>query len=143
MEVFAYYRTLYIDRVRLNYQTLKTIWNLYKNVSCNFTKSLENKTTLNIVNASYLFTQFSTLARIYTITAREPSIYATAIGHPPTFQLKEQCVLPGFQSLLNIFFMWVILVDRFFYDHLRSIFLVSIIDFYIGAPWSGGLIHQV
>ena len=38
-------------------------------------KSLENKTTLNIVNASYLFTQFSTLAKIYTITAREPSIY--------------------------------------------------------------------
>ena len=28
-----------------------------------------------IVNASYLFTQFSTLAKSYTITAREPSIY--------------------------------------------------------------------
>ena len=31
--------------------------------------------TLNIVNAPYLFTQFSTLAKTYTITAREPSIY--------------------------------------------------------------------
>ena len=30
---------------------------------------------LNSVNASYSFTQFSTLAKIYTITAREPSIY--------------------------------------------------------------------
>ena len=47
-----------------------------KSVSCNYTKSLENKTTRNIVNASYLFTQFSTLAKTYTTTAREPSIYA-------------------------------------------------------------------
>ena len=37
--------------------------------------SLENKTTRNIVNASYLFTQFSTLAKTYTTTAREPSIH--------------------------------------------------------------------
>ena len=35
------------------------------------------KTTLNIVNASYSFTQFSSLAKIYTTTAREPSIYTT------------------------------------------------------------------
>ena len=39
-------------------------------------KSLENKTTRNIINASYLFTQFSTLAKTYTTTAREPPIYA-------------------------------------------------------------------
>ena len=32
--------------------------------------------TRNIVNASYLFTQFSTLAKTYTTTAREPSINA-------------------------------------------------------------------
>ena len=38
--------------------------------------SFKNKTTLNIVNVSYSFTQFSTLAKNYTITAREPSIYA-------------------------------------------------------------------
>ena len=44
-------------------------------MSCNYTKSLENKKTRNIVNASYSFTQFSTLAKIYTTTAREPSIY--------------------------------------------------------------------
>ena len=50
-----------------------------KSVSCNYTKILENKTTLNIVNASYLFTQFSTLAKIYKITAREPSIYGNFI----------------------------------------------------------------
>ena len=30
-------------------------------------KSLENKTTLNIVNVSYSFTQFSTLVKTYTI----------------------------------------------------------------------------
>ena len=29
-------------------------------------KSLENKTTLNIVNVSYSFTQFSTIAKTYT-----------------------------------------------------------------------------
>ena len=39
-------------------------------------KSFKNKTTLNIVNVSYSFTQFSTLAKIYTTTAREPSIHA-------------------------------------------------------------------
>ena len=39
--------------------------------------SFKNKTTLNIVNVSYSFTQFSTLAKIYTTTAREPSIYLT------------------------------------------------------------------
>ena len=38
-------------------------------------KVLKNKTTLNIVNVSYSFTQFSTLAKTYTTTAREPSIY--------------------------------------------------------------------
>ena len=38
-----------------------------------------NKTTINIVTASYSFTQFSTLAKIHTTTAREPSIY-TLIG---------------------------------------------------------------
>ena len=41
---------------------------------------LENKPTRNIVNASYLFTQFSTLAKIYTTTAREPSIYANLVN---------------------------------------------------------------
>ena len=52
---------------------------LYKSVSCNYTKSFKNKTTLNIVNVSYSFTQFSTLAKIYTITAREPSIYVNLV----------------------------------------------------------------
>ena len=37
--------------------------------------SLENKTTLNFVNASYLFTHISYLEKTYTITAQEPSIY--------------------------------------------------------------------
>ena len=33
------------------------------------------KTTINIVTASHSFTQFSTLAKTHTTTAREPSIY--------------------------------------------------------------------
>ena len=38
--------------------------------------SFKNKTALNIANVSYSFTQFSTtLAKTYTTTAREPSIY--------------------------------------------------------------------
>ena len=60
-------------------------------VSCNYTKSLENKTTRNIVNASYLFTQFSTLAKTYTTTAREPSIYdADKIGEKETNKNKQK-----------------------------------------------------
>ena len=51
-----------------------------------------NKTTRNIVNASYLFTQFSTLAKIYTTTAREPSIYVTDLPY-------ETSVLILFQVL--------------------------------------------
>ena len=43
-------------------------------MSCNYTKSFKNKTT-NIVTVSYSFTQFSTLAKIHTTTAREPSMY--------------------------------------------------------------------
>ena len=39
----------------------------------------QRKTTLNIVNVSYSFTPFSTLAKIYTTTAREPSIH---VSHP-------------------------------------------------------------
>ena len=50
------------------------VW-VIKNLCLIAQKSLENKTTLNIVNVSYSFTQFSTLAKIYTTTAREPSIY--------------------------------------------------------------------
>ena len=46
-----------------------------KKLNFTYNKSLENKTTRNIVNASYLFTQLSTLAMTYTTTAREPSIY--------------------------------------------------------------------
>ena len=40
-----------------------------------------NKTTINIVTVSYSFTQFSTLAKIHTTTAREPSIYVTQSLH--------------------------------------------------------------
>ena len=49
---------------------------VYKRVFCNNTKSLENKMTLNFVNESHLFTQGKTIATTYTITAREPSLYA-------------------------------------------------------------------
>ena len=47
---------------------------------CNNTKSLENKTTLNFVNESHLFTQGKTIATTYTTTAQEPSIYACTVG---------------------------------------------------------------
>ena len=60
----------YIDRVRLNHQTLKI-----KVCLVTILKVLKNKTTINIVTVSYSFTQFSTLAKIHTTTAREPSIY--------------------------------------------------------------------
>ena len=49
-------------------------------MSCDYTKSFKNKTTLNIVTVSYSFTQFSTLAKIYTTTAREPSIYDKVVS---------------------------------------------------------------
>ena len=38
------------------------------------------KLRYEIVNASYLLTQFSTLAKTYTKTAREPSIYVLQIS---------------------------------------------------------------
>ena len=47
-----------------------------------------NANTLNIVNASYLFTQFSTIAKIYTTTAREPSIYIYIYIHE-AFEMKK------------------------------------------------------
>ena len=60
-----------------------SLFKIYKSVSCNYTKSFKNKTTLNIVNVSYSFTQFSTLDKTYTTTAREPSIYTQL--HNSTF----------------------------------------------------------
>ena len=42
-----------------------------------YIKSLENKTTNNFVNESYLFTQISYIIKTYTTTAREQSIYVT------------------------------------------------------------------
>ena len=47
---------------------------------CNNTISLENKTTNNFVNESYLFTQTSYIVKTYTTTAREPSIDACKVG---------------------------------------------------------------
>ena len=68
-------------------------------MSCNYTKSLENKTTRNIVNASYLFTQFSTLAKTYTTTAREPSIYTSRQSKFITRKSNQKKV--GLNALAN------------------------------------------
>ena len=42
---------------------------------CYNPESLENKTTNNFVNESYIFTQICYIVKTYMTTAREPSIY--------------------------------------------------------------------
>ena len=54
---------------KVDYRSIPKLKNLKK------ITSFKNKTTLNLVTASYSFTQFSTLAKINTTTAREPSIH--------------------------------------------------------------------
>ena len=61
----------------------------YKSVFCNNAKSLENKKTDNFVTKFYLFAQNSTIAKTYTTTAREPSIYYCEIK---SFKVKVKIV---------------------------------------------------
>ena len=65
--------------------------------------STHNKTTLNIVTVSYSFTQFSTLAKIHTTTAREPSIYLPSMYLAILFILLFECHLIFFLQFTSHF----------------------------------------
>ena len=62
-------------------------------MSCNYIKSLENKTTTKLRNVSYLFTPISYLEKTYTTTAREPSIYPECFTQSVTSFKDLQVIL--------------------------------------------------